>query len=438
MKAKLTKPYLDNLKPKEREFFVWDLAMPGFGVRVKPNGSRAFVVQHKTKDGRTRRRSLGMYGKPASPTLKQAYNEAKRILAMVELGRDPIGDARAKRDAITVAELCAEYLIEAEAGRILNRSKRPKATSTLNTDRGRINQHILPMLGNHRVEELTNKDISKFIRSIESGKTARNEPSGKLRGRTVVKGGAGTARRTAGLLSGILTFAVKQEYISANPAHGVERSADNRRTLGDVPAIYAALGRALRIAEDQGENWRPLALVRLVALTGMRRGEAVNLTWAQIRRTNGIVELERTKSGQSVRPFARAAIELLDDVPGAWGTGYVFPAPRTEGAAYGGLAGAWTRITTASKLSPEDRATLAPVTLHHLRHAAASTGNEIGFALPTIGAVLGHSVGGVTAGYIHHVDRALRAAADRLADSILAAMDERPRDAAVVQFLINQ
>ncbi|MFC0161062.1 integrase [Mameliella alba] len=432
MRAKITLPFLRNLKPGDREFFVWDESMAGFGVRVKPNGTVSFLVQHKIADGRTRRQTLGTFGKPGHPTLQQARQAAQKILAEVQLGADPIGDARAKRDALTVSDLCSEYLAEADAGRILNRSGRPKASSTLEIDRGRIRQHILPLLGRKRLEDLTRQDVSQFIRSVEMGKTARNEASGNLRGRTVVTGGAGTARRTTGLLSGILAFAVERGYIASNPAHGVKRSADRKRTIGDAEIIYAALGRALKLAEDRGEDWRALAVVRLIALTGMRRGEAVGLRWDEVRRNQSTVEMVATKTGRSVRPLARAAIELLDGLPGAWGQGFAFPAPRAESGAYGSIQNAWRRITTAPDMAEQDREALSNVTLHHLRHAAATTGHEIKLSLPTIAGILGHSVGGMTSGYIH-IDHALRTAADRLGDRIAAMLDgERQHGAEVI------
>lgn len=419
MRKKITLPLLKGLKPSDKETFIWDTALPGFGVRVKPNGTASFVLQYRAVEAdKHRRKTLGRVGAPGHPTLDQARRAAEKTLAQVRLGGDPVGEERKRREAITVAALCEEYLEEARAGRILTRSRRPKATSTIEIDAGRIAAHIIPLLGKKRVEDLTPQDVRRFMREVEAGKTARDDASGKLRGRTVIKGGAGTARRTVGLLGGILTFAVQQGYRSDNPARGVERSADGRRTLGDVPTIYAALGRALHLAEAAGEDWRALALVRLIALTGMRRQEAVNLRWSEIRQSSGTVVLEHSKTGESVRPLPRAALELLNSLPGAWEGGYVFPAPRSPGAAYGSLANAWNRLRKSDQLSPADRETLATVTLHHLRHAAATTGHEIGLSLPTVGAILGHSVSGTTASYVHVVDRALRAASDRLGEEI--------------------
>jgi hypothetical protein len=51
----------------------------------------------------------------------------------------------------------------------------------------------------------------------------------KLRGKAVVRGGAGTATRTVGLLSGMLTYAIEAGIIGSNPAHDIHKPKDNVR-----------------------------------------------------------------------------------------------------------------------------------------------------------------------------------------------------------------
>ncbi len=53
--TKITKRVVDNLKPPATgSLFVWDSELRGFGVRVSPQGRIAFIVQHRTAQGRTR------------------------------------------------------------------------------------------------------------------------------------------------------------------------------------------------------------------------------------------------------------------------------------------------------------------------------------------------------------------------------------------------
>jgi hypothetical protein len=64
------------------------------------------------------------------------------------------------------------------------------------------------MAGNRAGKDLTKTDVNKVLKDIMAGKTRVSVKTQKQRGKAVVRGGAGTATRTEGLLGGILTYAV--------------------------------------------------------------------------------------------------------------------------------------------------------------------------------------------------------------------------------------
>ncbi len=101
----------------------------------------------------------------------------------------------------------------------------------------------------------------------------------------------------------------------------------------------------------------------------------------------------------------------------------MFPSDRKKGAAYGGLPKAWRRIVSHQSLSSQDRFELHEFSLHGLRHGFATTADGLGLTLPTVAALLGHAVGGVTASYISRVDSVLTSAADKVAREISKIMD---------------
>jgi hypothetical protein len=117
-------------------------------------------------------------------------------------------------------------------------------------------------------------DVARFIREVTQSKTAIDEKTGRY-GRAIVKGGAGTAARTAGLLSGIMTFAVQNGLRPDNPCHGVRKPAAGQRERRLDPADYRALGEALDESVASGGNPLAAAMVRVLALTGMRLGEVL-------------------------------------------------------------------------------------------------------------------------------------------------------------------
>jgi hypothetical protein len=65
----------------------------------------------------------------------------------------------------------------------------------------------MPLLGSRRVRDLAKSDNTQAMKDIMAGKTRANVKTEKLRGRAIVRGGAGTAARTIGLFGGILTYA---------------------------------------------------------------------------------------------------------------------------------------------------------------------------------------------------------------------------------------
>ena len=56
-RMRLTDAAIARLRPREREYTVWDTRTPGLGVRVRPSGGTSFVLLRKT-NGRSTRFSL--------------------------------------------------------------------------------------------------------------------------------------------------------------------------------------------------------------------------------------------------------------------------------------------------------------------------------------------------------------------------------------------
>ena len=142
----LTKRAVDAAKPKLVDHFLWCSSTPGFGVRVYPSGKRVFVCQVRV--GRaTRRIKIGVYG---PYTVEQARQRAQEIIRAASEGRDPQREKSAGRDAITVSEMCEAYLEAARSDLVMTRFRRPKRTSTLKIDEGRVARHIKPLIGHLR------------------------------------------------------------------------------------------------------------------------------------------------------------------------------------------------------------------------------------------------------------------------------------------------
>jgi len=408
---KLTKTVVEGAEPRSKQYSVWCSDLRGFGVLVNPSGKRTYCVDYRTTDGARRRMSIGVHGQI---TTEQARKVALEALGGIVIRKaDPLDERRTRRLAMTVSDLCDSYIEAMEKGLVLGRGGRPKKPSTMETDVGRIRRHVVPLLGRKRVIDVVAADVARFIKDISSGKTAAVEKTDKKRGKAVVEGGAGTAARTAGLLGGILSFAVAEGIITVNPATGVKRPADKRRQRRLSPDEYRALGKALAAAEAEGDTEQGIAGIRLLALTGCRLGEIIGLRWSEVDEGGQCLGLDDTKTGASVRPIGRAAFDVLADIARREGSVHVLPAARGEGA-FGGMARAWDRIVA--------RAGLTNVTAHTLRHSFASVAGDLGFAESTIAALLGHAGNSVTSRYTHVLDTVLVAAANKVAAEVWRQM----------------
>ena len=408
---KLTKRIVDAAEVTGKQYYIWCSELPGFGVRVNPSGKRTYYADYRNSEGARKRMAIGQHGKL---TTEEARKQALLVLAAAVKGDDLLEEKRTRRKSITMADLCDAYLEAADNGLIFGKRGTPKKASTLATDRGRIERHIKPLLGKKLVKDLVQADINRFMRDIAKGKTAKVEKSSKLRGKTVVTGGAGTASRTVGLLGGILTYAVSEGIISASPVHGVKRPSDNRRDRRLTDDEYRALGGALKSLIDEGERAQAIHAVWLLALTGCRRGEIINLRWSEVDTEGHALRLEDSKTGASVRPIGQAVLDVLDGIEKE-DNPFVLTGIRGDGP-FNGFPNAWKRICV--------RAGLEGVTAHTLRHSFASVAGDMGYSEHTIAAMLGHSTGSITSRYVHHLDEVLIAAADKVASAVYSRMIE--------------
>ncbi|HAP46014.1 MAG TPA: integrase, partial [Afipia sp.] len=389
--AKLTKRIVDAADVREKDYFIWDDELPGFGLRVFASGKRSYLIQYRAV-GRTRRYTIGLHGVWTPETARQ---EAKVQLGRVARGDNPSEERQLDHKAITVKELCALYTADLNAGLILGKGGRPKKPTTIVTDTGRIERHIIPLIGARRVKDLTKADINKVLKDIMAGKTRVAVKTKKLRGKAIVRGGAGTATRTVGLLGGILTYAVDAGIIEVNPAHGIKKPKDNVRNRRLTEAEYRTLGQMLRDAAANEKYAMTVDIIRQIALTGCRRSEMISLMWIEADTDASCMRLVDSKEGESIRPIGLPVVEYLEERRKTAAGTYVFPG-QGEDHAFGSFPRDWEQIFSDSPL--------AGVTPHVLRHSFASIANDLGFTEVTIAALVGPSNGAGTGKHIPTLD----------------------------------
>ena len=401
------------LSNADKETRLWDDTPRGLGLRITAGGVATFFIQYESPETFKKARfSIEQYGRI---TLNEARTEAKRLFQLVASGKDPAIEKRMAKHiaetAVTMKEFCDTYFKDAENGLVTYRGK-PKKPSTIANDRGRIERHIKPLLGEKLVRDVTLKDVERMMHDIRLGKIAVDVKTG-FRGRARVTGGAGTAARTVRLLGSIFTYAVKQGIRDDNPVRGVEIPPDNKRTRILTPDEYLALGTALSEMEENGIYPALLHAYWVLALTGCRRGEVFGLKKSEVDKHNQCLRFGDTKTGQQVRPVGAVAMSYITSREFDQESKYVFPAAMNG-----------EHVTDARIFKRAcQTANLEEVSLHTLRHSFASVALELEYSELTVGGMLGHRFSSITSRYAHHVDKALVAAADRVSVIIAERMD---------------
>jgi len=287
----------------------------------------------------------------------------------------------------------------------------PRRPSTQETYAYLARGHLLPRLGHMRLDRLAASDVDGLVLQMRQGGSA---PS--------------TIRQTYTVLRAILDAAVRDGLVHRNVASLVTRPPVPRRD-----AEYLTLAQLQKLlAETSGARLHPLVL--LLVTTGLRRGEALGLSWdaidfdvgsarvtRQLVRSAGRLRFTPPKSERSRRTVVLPAATVAA----------LLEHRETQEAERQAAGQSWqdhglvfcTEIGTPLDPANASRwyATVARRAgvvggLHTLRHSAATLWVASGTHLRVVSESLGHSSVAITGDVYAHVGAEMqRDAADRAA-----------------------
>lgn len=387
---KISESLLKRVKPADRDVFVWDSAIPGFGFRLKKSGAGSFIVQYRNSGGRSRRYRFGRCG---TMTVTEARKEARRLLSAIDNGADPASTRTDKRGAPTVAVLAQRYFNE--------HAEPHKRPSSVASDKRLNKAHIEKRLGVIKVADLARADVAKMHHAL------RDTPY--------------EANRALALLSKMMHLAEAWGLRpdGSNPCRHVNRYREEKRERFLSGEELARIGAALADAERDGsEAADVIATVRLLALTGCRLGEILGVRWERVDLKAGVLRLPDSKTGaKTVQLGAPARALLAEMAKGGDSAGryVVHGGEPKEPLSVSALEKAWARLRLKAKI-PDAR-------LHDFRHTVGTYGGAAGFNAFIIRDLLGHKTLAMTGRYVEKDADPLKRAADAVANRIAAAMD---------------
>ncbi len=381
---KLTKTYVDGLKPTDKVYDVWDSELEGFGVRVHPTGRKVYLVRYRVKDATKTQRKQNIARASDMPP-DRARDLARGIFAQVAEGKDPMKARQLDKEAPTVEDMANRYMKE--------HAKPFKKERSVVLDEKNFRIHILPVLGKKRVKDVTKANILSLVGSLSETPATGNQ--------------------CIALLSKAFNLAEDWEWRdrNSNPCHKVKKYALQERELILNPDQIKALSEtAHRLVIENKITKEMCDLVHLLMLTGCRLREIMNAKSSWIDFERSLLILPDSKVGKRHIALSPSSLEVIAgmDPSAEW----LIPG-RIKGQPMDSPYKAWKLLKLEAKLPMALR-------IHDLRHTVGSLGHMAGMSQKQIQLLLGHKQIGTTARYLHGATGEAAAVAEKIGNVIVA------------------
>jgi len=392
-KVKLTKTVVTNAQPAEREYMIWDSRVAGFGLRVRPSGSKSFVFVYRSAGGRA--------GKVQRVTIKAdhpdvAFGRAKELAGQHHGGRDPVAERQKADEAIqrvrrtlSVAQVLDRFV--AEHAKLNLKEKTWREYERL------VEKAITPAIGKIKIDALTPVDV----RGMYEGQRATPTQ----------------ATLAVRVLSSAMSWAEEAGLRppGSNPARiRLKGTRRRERLFSDVEV--SRLQAAITALESEEKIGRTVAMgLRLLFATGCRGGEICQLEWQHVDLEAGVLRWPDSKTGHLEKPVVSEARALLKKADRIVGSPWVCPSPSIpkKHLRIETLEAGFERAMKRAKVVANERASL-----HLIRHWFASrTYTDPNIPLPLAMRIVGHTSVATAVRYSHagpeQVAKAAREAATR-------------------------
>jgi integrase len=402
-RVKLTDTRVHAMRAEGSVYRVWDSVVPGFLVRVTPAGAKAYCVAFQRTDGQKVNVTIG---DAKVWKVEAAREKAAELRKLHEQGKDARAHHQGERAPQDLAALVKVW--EADYKPSLKDSTRSACASRVKI--------LTKFLGSRLVKDLSLADVKALHRKI------LNRDEGE---KHVVN-----ANRVVAMLSRLLTIAEKEGWrpMGTNPCRQFEKPSEQSRDRIFSSEELAKLETGIR-GLVKVKNLDPQAgdLFRFLALSGLRKGEALGLRFADVDLDRGLMRFEdhktAEKSGVKVLPL-NSHLKVIIKRNAALRLGPFIFSGWVDNGPIVGVGKMWDRLLVA--------AGVADITPHDLRRTFMTTCTELGYPMTIGDALLGHSLGKIRDTYVNLGSEGIMATASQeTADWIAAAMEGKPVRAGV-------
>lgn len=346
---KLTDIHVQKLPlPKVGAKTYFDDTLKGFAVRVSAGGTKAFTLLH----GKTRRRTA--LGKYPLVSLHEARSAARRLLAKETLGQI--------QESSTSADLAVEAYLE--------RMSKKLRVGTYKEYSRILNGYFLGTFKGDRLDKITGRALLDRLDKLRERPSEHNHAFSVFRI--------------------FFRWCVRNYYLERSPLEAM--TMPNSQRSRERVLSHDELRRIWYAAKNTHGD-----IVKLLALTGQRRGEIAGLRSNWINRDEQTITLPSTATknkAQHTFPYGAMAGELLPKR-----TGFLFPVvthddSETISACFNG----WSK----AKRMLDETSGVQDWVIHDLRRTFATNLAELGVEPHIIEALLNHRSGiisGVAATY---------------------------------------
>ena len=391
MKMKITKRLLEQTKLKEKPYEINDAELKGFTLRIQPTGHMSYYVRFRDQSNKQNRLKLGT---SSTLTPVQARDMAKKVLAEIAQGEDPLKSKRKRNNRTLRDFIDNEYAPWA-------RSTQKSGDTTVKN----LKTFFIDML-DKPLNEINLWHIEKWI---------HQQNKRGLKGVTI--------NRYIAYLRSALSKAVELGIIEEHPLKNLKKIDTEEEEIirylesDELERLLKALDHReekIRIKRISANQWRKQrgyklqknlyddvfadhlkAMVVISMNTGLRRGELLQMKWGDVNFNTKILTVvagnAKSKKARHI-PLNNTAYQVLRDWKRQSG--------KIDGLIFSNNGKCFTNVNRAWKGVLKD-SDIIDFRWHDLRHHFASSLVMGGVDIYTVKDLLGHSEVKITEKYAH-------------------------------------